>query len=39
MIGPLIVELAGGADPGLPDRVVSSADWRSAAPAASPGTP
>ncbi len=38
MIAPLIVELAACADPGLPDRVVSFADWRSAAPAASPGT-
>lgn len=28
-IGPLIVELAGSADPGLPDRVVKFADWRS----------
>ena len=38
MIGPLIVELAGCLDPGLPDRVVSFADWRSAGRAASPGT-
>ena len=38
MIGPLIVELAGCADPGLPNAVVSFADWRSAARAASPGT-
>ncbi len=36
-IGPLIVELAGCADPGLPDKVVSFADWRSVRRAASPG--
>jgi NAD(P)-dependent dehydrogenase (short-subunit alcohol dehydrogenase family) len=38
MIGPLIVELAGCADPGLPEKVVSFADWRSAGRVASPGT-
>jgi NAD(P)-dependent dehydrogenase (short-subunit alcohol dehydrogenase family) len=37
MIGPLIVELAGCADPGLPNAVVNFADWRSAMLAASPG--
>ncbi len=37
MIAPLIVELAGCPDPGLPNAVVNFADWRSAAPAVSPG--
>ena len=37
MIGPLIVELAGCADPGLPDKIISFADWRSARLAVSPG--
>ncbi len=38
MIGPLVVELAGCSDPGLPDTVVNFADWRSAERVASPGT-
>ena len=38
MIGPLIVELAGCPDPGLPNAVVNFADWRSAERAVSPGT-
>ena len=38
MIGPLLVELACCPDPGLPDRVVSFADWRSATRVVSPGT-
>ena len=38
MIAPMIVELAGCPDPGLPNAVVNFADWRSAAPAVLPGT-
>ena len=38
MIAPLIVDLAGCADPGLPNAVVNFADWRSVEPAVSPGT-
>jgi len=37
MIGPLIVELAGCADPGPPTKTVNFADWRSARLAVSPG--
>jgi len=38
-IGPMIVELAGARDLGLPVATVKFTDWRSARSAASPGTP
>ena len=37
-IGPLIVELAGSADPGHPDQTVLFTDWRASRAAVSPGT-
>ena len=38
-IGPLVLELALSADPGLPQRAVKFTDWRSARAAAASGTP
>ena len=37
-IGPLIVELAGSADPGHPGQTVLFTDWRASRAAVSPGT-
>ena len=39
LIGPMIVELAGAADLGLPDQTLRFSAWRSAAPGAATGTP
>lgn len=38
-LGPMFVELAGPADPGPPDRVLSFTSWRSARCAGESGTP
>jgi NAD(P)-dependent dehydrogenase (short-subunit alcohol dehydrogenase family) len=38
-VGPLIVELAGSADPGPPAASLKFIDWQSARAAASPGRP
>jgi len=38
-VAPMIVDLAAGADPGPPDRVLAFTSWRAGRFAAAPGTP